>query len=162
MKFITALLLCFGAFALEAQTSVISLKSQHGNSIDLRTMEDKFGLMIPPPTYDTLIRISGDCVIQIGTDYNRDLSNGKRFRDTICDHWYYQEVEFDKKTIQRYHGNSVVLIGFEKTTNYRNENSPFFKKRTTKQSSKWLVVILLLTGFGAYLIHPKLFFKSES
>ncbi|GAB5418306.1 MAG: hypothetical protein Crog4KO_15900 [Crocinitomicaceae bacterium] len=150
-------LLC--GFALNAQTSVVGLKSHHGDIAELPESEDKFGMVMPSPVYDTLIRISGDCVIQLGSRAFSYRDKGVRFRDTVCEHWYYQKVDFDEKLIQEYHGGNVTMIGFESTENYRKKQSPYFRKRSVKQSSKELFILLVLIGLGVFLIQPKVSWK---
>ncbi len=149
----------FCGFILNAQTSIVSLKSHHGEIAELPNSEDKFGIVMPSPVYDTLIRMSGDCVVQIGSRAYSYGDDGIRFRDTVCEHWYYQQVNFDEKAIQEYHGGDVTMIGFEATDNYRKKNSPYFNKRSVKQSSKELFILLVLIGLGVFLIQPKVSWK---
>lgn len=154
MKTVLFCLTLILGFTLNAQTSVITLKSHHGEISELPLTEDKFGIVMPSPVYDTLIRLSDDCVIQIGSQAMSYQGDGVRFRDTICEHWYYQKVAFDEEAVQEFHGGKVTLIGFEKTADSQEKDSPFFKKRSVKQSSKELFFILVLIGLGTFLLKP--------
>ena len=144
--------------ALLSQTSVISLKSHHGKATDITKTVDRFGEIAPTPIFDTLIKINNDCVIQIGNDNGWGIA----FRDTVCHHWYYKEVNYDAKKIKQFHGNNIELIGFENNENgTQSQKSPYFKKRTKKQSAKWLFLIIALTALGTYIIRPR-FTSSKS
>lgn len=148
---LTFFLLC-GSFGILAQTSVIGLKSRHGNLADLPKSTDAFGEFIPAPIYDSLVKINNSCVIQIG----KDNGMGVPFRDTVCEHWYYERVGYDFQKIQEYHGDNVTLIGFNDDNGVKqNKDGHFSKKRHQKQSSKWIFVFFVLSGFGVFFVRPK-------
>lgn len=159
MKTLWILAFILISVASSAQTSVISIKSHHGNMSGLPDAEDKFGEIMPVPVYDSLIRISGECVVQIG----EDNGFGQAFRDTVCGHWYYHQVDYDKKKIRDYHGGNVTMIDFDKDHSDQKkevkEQNPFFRKRQKKQSGKWLFLTLVLIGLGTYIARPALSWK---
>jgi hypothetical protein len=148
MKTLLVLLLLLGGFSINAQTSVIGVKSHHGAVAEIPNAPDKFGEMSPVPIYDTVIKINNKCVIQIGVDNGW----GVAFRDTVCDHWYYQNVNFDVKKVQEYHGRHVKLVGFDDDeSNIQQKENPAFNIHTNKFSSKWLFLFIVLAGLGVYV-----------
>lgn len=148
MKTLLATLILLSVFPVMAQTSVIGLKSHHGNMNDLAASTDHFGEIMPVPIYDTIVKINENCVIQIG----EDNGFGMAFRDTVCGHWYYNSVNYDVEKVQEYHGNQVKLIGFnEDGSSIQIKNNQFFRKRSQKQSMEWMLALVLLSGLGIYI-----------
>ena len=137
--------ICFSTVAF-SQTSVIAVKSHSGDLSEIPNSTDHFGMVAPRPVYDTLIKLEGTCVIQIGS---REYSG--RFRDTICDHWYYKQHNFSEKKIQEFHGDHVVLINFQKDSSIDTGNdSPSFRS-TRRNSSELIFLLLVLIGLGSYV-----------
>lgn len=145
---ITTLLLLICSITL-GQTSVISVKSHSGELNEVPEAQDKFGEFIPAPTYDTLIKTDNNCVIQIGT------SHFGRFRDTVCEHWYYDKHELNEKNMREYYGEDVILIGFDKKAPKINGNDAPFSGWNKQNSSKLIVVILILSGLSSYIFSSK-------
>ncbi|GAB5424442.1 MAG: hypothetical protein Crog4KO_15890 [Crocinitomicaceae bacterium] len=159
MKTLLVAAFFIAANTLFAQTSVIAVKSHHGNDAEISQSVDKFGELAPVPVIDRLVKINDKCVVQIGEDNGW----GMPFRDTVCDHWYYRDVNFDADKIREYHGGKIKMVGFDDDSgSVQTKKSPFFNKRSSKQSSKWLALFLVLAGLGAYLISPKILTRFKS
>lgn len=159
MKTLLVATLIFATNLLVAQTSVIGVKSHHGDRAEIPNAADNFGEMAPMPVLDSIVKLNGECVIQVGEDNGW----GMPFRDTVCDHWYYKDVNFDADKIKEYHGGKVQMIGFDDDSgSVESKKSPFFRKRTSTQSSKWLALIIVLSAFGTYLASPKLLSRFKS
>lgn len=153
MKTLLVLLLLLGGFSINAQTSVIGVKSHHGAVAELPKATDKFGEMDfnRTPICDTIVKINNTCVIQIG----QNNGWGMPFRDTVCDHEYYRLINFDAEEIKKFHGGNVKLIGFDDDgSNIQQKDNPALYMHTNKLSSKWLFLILVLTGLGVYVVRP--------
>ena len=131
------------------QTSVISVRSHSGDLEEIPEAQDKFGEFVPTPIYDTLIKTEDDCVIQIGTTHYG------HFRDTVCEHWYYDEHGLTEDAMRNYYGQSVVLIGFESKGPIINGNDSPFSGRNKQNSSKLIFILLTLTGLGTYIFSSK-------
>jgi hypothetical protein len=137
------------------QTAVIDVKSRHANLKEIPHAIDQFGVVAPIPHYDTLIRIDATCIIQIGSKQQYSGLDQQRFRDTICDHWYYKQVQFDPEKIREYHGQNVVMIGFENDQSQRShETRPFQNRTTHRQSLPWLFIAILLGTLSVYIWNP--------
>lgn len=147
MKTILSILLISVSLSTSAQTSVISVKSHQGNLNSIVDANDHFGAFEAPRVYDTIIKIDGQCVVQLGWQNSENF----RFRDTVCDHWYYQQSNYSEKKIQEYHGKKTVLIGFTKETNSSNQQDRPFGNRTQKQSLPFIFILLVLAGLSAYI-----------
>lgn len=162
MRLFICSLALFSLTTLSAQTSVIGLKSHHGNMAELQHSPDQFGVVPPQKKIDTIARIDSNCVIQIGTKTDWGRSNSRQFHDTVCEHWYYQQVNYDIEKIQEHHGKSVVLIGFEDTfeiekTNEADEATESRKRKKPKKQKRprWLFFPLILIAFGTKIPQSK-------
>lgn len=156
MKRILATLLLFGATTTLAQTSVIAVKSHHGDLIQIPESTDHFGEMAPMPVYDTIIKLTNNCVIQIG----ENNGYGMNFRDTVCGHWYYEKVKYDVDKVQEYHGKDVILVGFNnEESNIKIEDNPFFKRIKKGGFPVWILIPIILAGLSIYIFKPKLHWK---
>jgi len=156
MKTILATLLLIGATTTLAQTSVIAVKSHHGDLSEIPESTDHFGEFRPMPVYDTIVKINNGCVIQIG----KDNGFGMPFKDTVCDHWYYEKVRYDIDKVQEYHGKDVILVGFSKEeSNLRIKNNPFFGGMRKSGFPLWALIPITLIGLGLYIFKPKLTWK---
>lgn len=137
-------------FAAFGQTTVISIKSRQGDLAEIPSSTDKFGEFVPTPIYDTIIKIDDHCVIQIGTNGWQTV----RFRDTICNHWYYEQNHYDLEKVQEYHGDNVVLIGFEDDHSELPPKYRPFRHKPNRLSIGWIMVLLGLAGLGTYIGYP--------
>ncbi len=142
--------LLFFAYTNFAQTAVISNKSHQSDLEQLPDAVDHFGAVMEPPVYDTIIKIDAHCVIQIGSRYHET----NRFRDTVCNYWYYEQENYAEKKIQEYHGKNTLLIGFEKESINSNGDDRPFGGRQRKQSSTLLFLLLILTSTSVYISLP--------
>lgn len=153
-----ALLLLIGMSAT-AQTSVIHLKSHHGDSDGLETSEDKFGIPAPDRFIDTIERINETCVIHYVREVHWGGSDPMYYRDTVCNHWKYQEAQYDPKKIQKMYDDKVTLIGFDKDgSRFESKGKPFYKSKK-KSSNTWIILLLTSIGLGAYIFQPRLSWK---
>jgi len=151
MKTILFLLVLIFTLPSYAQTSVISVKSHQGNLNSLPTAVDHFGAIQKPRDFDTIIKIDEHRVVQIGWQN----SESNRFRDTVCNHWYYEKHNYSERKVQEFHGKKTVLIGFEKKANSINEKDKPFGGRTQRQSGTLLFIVLILIGLGTFISLPR-------
>ena len=149
MKTILTVLLISITTAISAQTSVISTKSHSGTTEEITYAPDRYGVIEPRVQIDTLIKISDHCVVQLG-----EHRYSGRVKDTVCNHWYYEEHNYRKLRIEEYHGKNVVLIGFDEPAGIDASGSPVYRKMR-RNSSELLVIILILSGLSAYIFLPK-------
>lgn len=151
MKKIFCLLgICMSTLSF-SQTSVIAVKSHSGNLDEIPNSTDHFGMVPSVPTYDTLIKLYGTCVVQIGSN-----NYSGRFRDTVCDHWYYKQHNFTVKKIQEFHGQDIVLINFPEDNTKDTRNDSPYSRSIRRNSSELLFIMLVLIGLGSYIALPKL------
>jgi len=156
MKTILAALIISCGLPVFAQTSVIRLKSHHGDVKELSSSEDKFGIPAPDRTVDTIERINETCVIHYVKEQQFYYYY---YKDTICNHWQYQEVNYDPKKIQKLYNQEVTLIGFEKDgSSLDSQDNKHFKKRK-KSKVRWLLIPFILIGLGTYIFQPQLSWK---
>lgn len=159
MKTILATLIILCGLPIFAQTSVIRLKSHHGNVKDLSLSEDKFGIPAPDRSIDTIERINETCVIHYVKEQDWGSTNAFYFKDTICNHWQYNDVNYEPKKIQKLYDHEVTLIGFEKEgSSLKSTSNSYFKKRK-KSKVRWLLLPLILIGLGTYIFQPQLSWK---
>lgn len=151
MKTIFFVLALFFTLTSFAQTSVISVKSHQGNLNSLPTAADHFGAIEKPRIYETIIKIDAHCVVQIGWQN----SESNQFRDTVCNHWYYEQHHYSEEKVKEFHGKKTVLIGFEKKTNSINQQDRPFGGRTQRQSGTFLFIVLTLLGLGTFISLPR-------
>ncbi|MCR9172700.1 MAG: hypothetical protein NXI10_09425 [bacterium] len=159
MRTLLFVLLLLGGLSVTAQTSVIRLKSHHGNLEDLHLSEDKFGIPPPQRWVDTIERISETCVIHYVREQNWGSLDSYRYKDTVCNNWKYEEVDYDPKKIEESYPYEVTLIGFDKDgSRFESKENPYFRKRK-RSSFYWLLLPLAFMGLGAYIVQPRLAWK---
>lgn len=149
MKTQILFLFFFMSYLSFGQTSVISIKSRSGDLAEIPDSPDKYGAVAPRRVYDTLIKIEGNCVVQIGHGGWAEA----RFQDTVCEHWYYEQNNYDPEKINEYHGSDVVLIGFDERSEIDMRYRPF-RRKSNKLSMKWLIILLGIAGLGTYVGLP--------
>ena len=160
MKPILTTLLFLCGLSVFAQTSVIRLKSHHGEIKDLELSEDKFGIPPPQQWIDTIERISETCVIHYVREQIWGDEDLIRYRDTVCNYSSYREVNYDPKKIQELYSNKVTLIGFDKDrSRIESKNNPFYRKSNRNSGPFWLLLPMLFIGLGVYIFQPQLLWK---
>lgn len=146
-----------------AQTSVISTKSHSAPTKDLLGARDGFGEreMYYPPTQmrpviissimevETIRKIDDHCVIITGK------RNAIQQADTVCNHWYYEQHNYNKQSMLDYHGSSVILIGFPENAPIINKNDAPFSGRSSRFSLNWMFALLVVGSLGGFVLFPK-------
>jgi hypothetical protein len=150
MKFLLLTFMLATSLFGMSQTAVIAAKSHSGSINDIASTEDNFGEIAPPPKIDTVIYVDKHRIIEIGTRWG-----SMRFRDTIVDHYYFQQNGMSKEILQQYYRQGVKFIGFDFETSNESENdrSFFFSGRQNRNGLNWLILIIAL-GFAGYIITP--------
>lgn len=131
-----------------AQTSVISTKSRSGKSYEIANAPDRYGVIEPRVQIDTLIKINDHCVVQLGQHRYRG-----HVRDTVCDHWYYEQHNYRESSIEEFHGKNVVLIGFKEPAGFDDHGSPIYR-RSRRNSTELLIIFLILSAISTYIFKP--------
>ncbi|XOV69015.1 MAG: hypothetical protein ACFHU9_07470 [Fluviicola sp.] len=160
MKTLLAALIIFCGLPVFAQTSVIRLKSHHGDMEDLHLSQDKFGIPPPQRWIDTIERINETCVVHYIREQDWGMEGETYFKDTVCDHWHYQQTGYDPKEIEKSYGYEIIFIGFDKEGSDRKAKSNPFFNRQKKSNIRWLLLPLLILGLGAYIFQPRLSWKN--
>ena len=79
------------------------------------------------------------------------------YKDTVCDHWQYNEVKYNTKKIQDMYDNEITFIGFDDKGSKADSKKRY--KKPKKGKVRWLLIPLILIGLGAYIFQPKLSWK---
>lgn len=159
MKTILATLIILCGLPVFGQTSVIRLKSHHGDVKELSASEDKFGIPAPDRTIDTIERINETCIVHYVQELHWGATGAYYYKDTVCNHWQYSELNYDTKKIQKLYNNEITFIGFDKDgSSLKSKSNPYFKKRK-RSKVRWLLIPLILIGLGAYIFQPQLIWK---
>jgi hypothetical protein len=135
-------------FNLSAQTSIISTKSHAGLSNSYLEASDNYGVVAPRPVYDTVIQIDNSCLVMIGTRWQTN-----RFRDTVCDHWAFENGEMNQTTINEYFGEEVTFLDSRKKAKPEGGQGFWFNGRQHQNGiNLWFMIILL--SISAYILVP--------
>lgn len=146
MKTLLSIFFIIALSFVHAQTAIIGTKSHSSKASEADQEPDNFGVIVRPPTVDTVCFVSDHCVIHKGTKVHSG-----HYSDTICDHWYYEENGYGEASMKRFHGKDVVLIGF-KTQAIMNTNYNRFRSKSSNQEGSLLFWTLLSAGLGSLLI----------
>ncbi len=150
MKTVLASLIILCGLPVFAQTSVIRLKSHHGALQELPDSEDKFGIPAPDRNIDTIERINENCVIHYVQEIHWGGEPVWYYRDTVCNHWQYEEVKYNPEKIQKLYDNEITLIGFENDgSSTQSKSNPYFKKRKKKEQDTMAAYPINFIRFGS-------------
>lgn len=128
------------------QTAVISTKSHSGDIANVVEEADNFGEMAPQPIYDTVIFVGESCIVEIGTKWGN-----RRFHDTICNHWAFDQKGYTLNAARSYYGMQPAFIGFKEPDD--NDQDGWNRGRTNQNSLIGLFGLIMLS-YLAYLITP--------
>lgn len=170
MKYTSLFSFLFVTFFGFSQTSVISVKSHAGSAKEIAFAHDKFGelpyplnqpKLMPPENnsfereldfrnLEVIIKIDAHCVDRI---FKND--HGDPIHDTVCGYWYYEEHNYNPRSLREFHGEKIILIGFD-GPGPRTGMHPNRMGRSTRSSSEILFITLVLIALGSFIALPRL------
>lgn len=169
MKYSTLFSFLFVAVLGFAQTSVISVKSRSGNSHQILSAKDKFGQYPVPQN----LRLPNDPQLQHGQALRNDNLNkivkigdhcvdliykndhGDPIHDTVCDFWYYEDHNYNPRSMREFHGEKVILIGFDSPAP-RTGMRITTTTRSVRSSTEILFIVIVLLALGSFIVLPGL------